>query len=194
MGRALLTGLFCAPFGACPSNPRATPKATQIPCLFGTYGTSLAVDPGDCEPQSPSRISRIRPRTVMTAHTFGFFGRALGVLRLGSGKRNMRAASNKLWTFILALTLVAGGTVSLPGHVRADYAPGETAPPPTPGPDEGDPDYPNGKSLMPRPGPTRGAAGPGLRTNASERMGWSAKWMWSIRVAASTVYRIFFRS
>ena len=105
----------------------------------------------------------------------------------------MGRASNKFWTLILALTLVVGGTVSWPGHVRADYAPGETSPPPGPGPDEGDPDWPQGKSAMPKPGPTRGAANPGLRNVASERMGLSGKWMWSFRVAFSTVYRVFFR-
>jgi len=105
----------------------------------------------------------------------------------------MGRASNRLWTLILALTLVAGGTVSWPGPVRADYAPGETAPPPGPDPGEGDPDWPDGKTSMPRVVPPRGAANPGIRTIASERMGLSGKWMWSFRVAFSTVYRVFFR-
>ena len=127
----------------------------------------------------------------MTAHTFGFFGRALGVQRLGSGKLIMRGATNRLWTLILALTLVAGGTGALPGHVRADSVPGETEPPPNPDPRGGDPDWPGGGKSSPRPGPTRGASSPGIRS--VDRLGPTGKWMWSFRVAISTVYRMFFR-
>jgi hypothetical protein len=130
----------------------------------------------------------------MTAHTFGFFGRALGVQRLGSGKLIMRGATNRLWTLILALTLVAGGTVTLPGHVRADAVPGETAPPPNPDPKGGgDPDWPDGGKSSPRPGPTRGASSPGIRTMTVDRLGPTGRWMWSFRVAVSAVYRMFFR-
>ena len=106
----------------------------------------------------------------------------------------MAKASNRMWTLILALTLVAGGTVAWPSHVRADYAPGETSPPPGPDPGEGDPDWPDGKTSMPKPGPTRGVASPGYRTVAPERMGLSGKWLWSFRVAISTIYRTYFRS
>ena len=105
----------------------------------------------------------------------------------------MRGASNRLWTLILALTLVAGGTVTLPDHVRADSMPGDTGTPPNPGGEGGDPDWPNGKSLSPKPGPNRGASNPGIRTVTVDRLGPSGKWMWSFRVAVSTVYRVFFR-
>ena len=106
----------------------------------------------------------------------------------------MRRASIRFWTLILALTLVVSGTVALPGHVRADYAPGETSPPPGPDTGAGDPDVPDGKAaLVQRVGPPRGAAGPGYRTTAIERGGLAGKWMWSFRVAFSSVYRILFR-
>lgn len=105
----------------------------------------------------------------------------------------MRGASNRLWTLILALSLVAGGTVALPGHVRADAVPGETSPPPGSDPNEGDPDFPDGKSSAPRTGPPRGVGNPAVRTMLPDRMGPTGKWMWSFRVAVSTVYRMFFR-
>jgi hypothetical protein len=109
----------------------------------------------------------------------------------------MQRALNRFFTFILALTLVAGGTVTMPGHAGADYAPGETGPTPMPGPDEGgDPDWPDGgksKSIAPRTGPPRGVSKPVYRPGALERAGLSGKWVWSFRTALSIFQRSFFR-
>ena len=61
----------------------------------------------------------------------------------------MRRASNRLWILILALGLIAGGLASMPTPSRADYFPGEQAPPP--GPEgTGDPDMPVVTVLMSR--------------------------------------------
>lgn len=106
----------------------------------------------------------------------------------------MARASNRFWTLILALTLVAGGTVTWPAPLRADLAGGEIAPPPGPDPESGDPDWPDGKVAAPRPGPTRGVVGPSQYLDAPVRMGLAAKWMWSFRVALSTIFRTFHRS
>lgn len=104
----------------------------------------------------------------------------------------MQKAMNRIFTLILALSLVAGGTVTMPGYASADSAP-ETGPPQGPDESTGDPDIPDGKTSMPKPGPSRGASNPGFRSVTAERAGMHGKWMWSFRVAFLTVYRTFFR-
>ena len=105
----------------------------------------------------------------------------------------MQKAMNRLFTLILALTLVAGGTVTLPRHAHADQAPGETQPPPSPDTGEGDPDWPDGKTSAPRSGPSRGGLNPGYRSITVDRPGHGAKWLWGFRSALSVLYRTFLR-
>jgi hypothetical protein len=108
-------------------------------------------------------------------------------------KGNMqRRFERRLWTLILTLLLLGGGSVSLPTAVRADFAPGETGNPPAP--DAGDPDFPQGpKGGMTKVGPPRGVNSPTGETYVS-RTGRMVLWMkWTFRVAYASTWRIFFR-
>lgn len=99
-----------------------------------------------------------------------------------------------LWTLILALALVASGTVTSPRATWADGIAGDPAPSPNPDTGAGDPDWPDSPSAKaPKPSPLRGAGGPAAFERASARSVWAVKWMWSFRVAFSSAYRIFFR-
>ena len=103
-----------------------------------------------------------------------------------------RRFDRRLWTLILSLLLLGGGSFSLPTYVSADSAPRDpVAPPP---PDGGDPDWPTGpQNKSPRPGPARGAGNPTGDSYAA-RQGRMVLWMkWTFRVAFGSTYRIFFR-
>ncbi len=98
----------------------------------------------------------------------------------------------RLWSLLLALSLVASGTAVTPRTTWADQYPGEPAPSPSPDTGVGDPDWPPSPGARsPKPSPTRGAGGPAQYESA--RMTWSGKWVWSFRMAFSSVHRIFFR-
>ena len=108
-------------------------------------------------------------------------------------KGNMqRRFERTLWTLILSLLLLGGGSLSLPTAVRADYA-GEPIPG-TPAPDSGDPDFPQGpKPASSKLGPPRGVNTPTGDTYAS-RTSRMLQWMkWTLRVAYGSTWRFFFR-
>ena len=103
-----------------------------------------------------------------------------------------RRFDRRLWTLILSLLLLGGGSLSLPTYLRADQAPSDPAP--TPPPDGGDPDWPQGpQSKSPKPGPSRGAGNPTGDSYAA-RNSRMVQWMkWTFRVAYGSTWRIFFR-
>ena len=104
-----------------------------------------------------------------------------------------RRFDRRLWTLILSLFLIGGGSLSLPGAVRADITPTDPAPGPPPDGGTGDPDWPQGPARSPKPGPTRGASNPS-RENSQARRGGMLQWMkWSFGVVYGSIYRILFR-
>ncbi len=106
----------------------------------------------------------------------------------------MQKAMNRLFTLILALSLVGGGMATMSLPARADVAPGQSDPPPGPDENTGDPDWPDGGAAKtPRSGPPRGSMNPGYRSITIDRPGYGAKWMWGFRTAFTILYRSFFR-
>lgn len=103
-----------------------------------------------------------------------------------------RRFERTLWTVILSLLLLGGGSLSLPTVVRADYAPGDTSTPPTP--DSGDPDFPQGpKGGTTKVGPPKGVNTPSGETYVS-RTSRMVQWMkWTFRALSASTWRIFFR-
>ena len=103
-----------------------------------------------------------------------------------------RKAEHRLWTLLLTLLLLGGSTVSVPRIVQAGTTPGEPAPPVPPDPTAGDPDWPSGKA--PKPSPGVGLRQPGsTRDTPVQRKDRTFSWLWSVRVAFSGLFRIFFR-
>ncbi len=109
-------------------------------------------------------------------------------------KGNMqRRFDRRLWSLILALFL-ACGSLSVPTYVRADLAGGEGNTPGAPGPDAGDPDFPQGpKGNMTKVGPPKGANNPSQDLFPSRSSQWVTWMKWAIRVAYGSTWRVFFR-
>ena len=161
------------------------------------YRSSLSLDPGDCGPPIREGTTRIHPSRLHGSHVRVFLAHPGSSSELGSKKGNMRRkAHNRLWTLIFAFLLCVASTVSRPGYLRADVAPGGD-PPPTggpPGPQVGDPDWPDGVARTPKPGPARGLNQPGgQRDIAAARTTWFDVWMMKVRMAFGAGFRTFFR-
>ena len=98
----------------------------------------------------------------------------------------------KLWTLILSLILLGGGSLTSPPQVRADFAPGEPAPPAPPDGGIGDPDWPQSPGRQMKPS-TKGGGHATPAGNITRPRGF-AMWMkWSFRVAYGSIYRLIFR-
>lgn len=101
-----------------------------------------------------------------------------------------RRIDRRLWTLILSLLLLGGGSFSLPTAVRADFAPGDTSTPPPP--EGGDPDWPDrptGRQV--KQGPPKGAGSPAQAYQA--RTSWVTWMKWTIRVAYGSIWRVISR-
>lgn len=106
-----------------------------------------------------------------------------------------RKVHNRLWTLIFTLLLCTASAVSMAGYARAEMTP-VSDPPPTggpPGPQAGDPDWPDGVARTPKPGPTRGVNQPGgQRNSAVGRANWFSVWMMKVRMAFGAGFRVLF--
>jgi len=102
-----------------------------------------------------------------------------------------RKQHHRLLTLLLMLLLFGGGTLSAPRSVRAGFTPGDPSSPVPGDPQAGDPDMPTQGGRSPKPTPGLGLRQPTGDT-LSVRKGRMSTW-WSVRVALSAVYRIFFR-
>ena len=104
-----------------------------------------------------------------------------------------RKAHHKLWTLILMLLLCGSGLASGARFSRAGTLPSDPVPSGPPGgPQAGDPDDPDGNKSFPKPGSSRGVAGPSGGISAPRQNAMSM-WMMRFRMAFASVYRYLFR-
>jgi len=113
---------------------------------------------------------------------------------LGKQKGNMRRkAQHKLWTLILLMLLCLSGLAPGARIARAGTLPSDPVPtgPPS-GPQAGDPDDPDSNKSLPKPGTSRGVAGPSSGIGMP-RQSTMSMWMLQFRMAFASVYRFLFR-